>query len=235
MVMDSLYSIRDNCDISIMLGRWYILWTSEDINLEILWVLFKGKNLQIWFFLSRGNQCKHFCTKKRLLLLFSYIRYNLFFLLFREKKVWRMLVTTAVLTREERILRIYFSILTSLQILSWQGVKRLFFFCLWLLFLAWFLEGVLYLYGPFSQLHQEIVADQELVKKVSLYLKDTVLPKFIQDLCTLEVSPMDGQTLTEALHAHGINLRYLGKVMISWQAPLILILLRFSTKYKKIL
>ncbi|KAK4379651.1 hypothetical protein RND71_001513 [Anisodus tanguticus] len=59
---------------------------------------------------------------------------------------------------------------------------------------------------------EEIVSDQELVKKVSLYLKDAVLPKFIQDLCTLEVSPMDGQTLTEALHAHGINLRYLGTV-----------------------
>ncbi|KAJ8565661.1 hypothetical protein K7X08_008237 [Anisodus acutangulus] len=59
---------------------------------------------------------------------------------------------------------------------------------------------------------EEIVADQELVKKVSLYLKDDVLLKFIQDLCTLEVSPMDGQTLTEALHAHGINLRYLGTV-----------------------
>ncbi|KAH0784381.1 hypothetical protein KY290_003979 [Solanum tuberosum] len=59
---------------------------------------------------------------------------------------------------------------------------------------------------------EEIVADQELVKKVSLYLKDAVLPKFVQDLCTLEVSPMDGQTLTEALHAHGINLRYLGTV-----------------------
>lgn len=67
----------------------------------------------------------------------------------------------------------------------------------------------------FCQLDQEIVADQELVKKVSLYLKDTVLPKFVQDLCTLEVSPMDGQTLTEALHAHGINLRYLGTVRIS--------------------
>ncbi|XWS32553.1 hypothetical protein CRYUN_Cryun23aG0167800 [Craigia yunnanensis] len=36
--------------------------------------------------------------------------------------------------------------------------------------------------------------------------------QFIQDLCTLEVSPMDGQTLTEALHAHGINIRYIGKV-----------------------
>ncbi|KAI3676675.1 hypothetical protein L1987_86287 [Smallanthus sonchifolius] len=59
---------------------------------------------------------------------------------------------------------------------------------------------------------EEIAADEESVRNVSLYLKDVVLPKFIQDLCTLEVSPMDGQTLTEALHAHGINVRYIGKV-----------------------
>lgn len=59
---------------------------------------------------------------------------------------------------------------------------------------------------------EEIAADEESVKKVSSYLGDVVLPKFIQDLCTLEVSPMDGQTLTEALHAHGINVRYIGKV-----------------------
>ncbi|CAI9103152.1 OLC1v1001598C1 [Oldenlandia corymbosa var. corymbosa] len=59
---------------------------------------------------------------------------------------------------------------------------------------------------------EEIVADEENVRKASLYLKDVVLPKFVQDLCTLEVSPMDGHTLTEALHANGINVRYLGKV-----------------------
>ncbi|KAK7243605.1 hypothetical protein RIF29_38411 [Crotalaria pallida] len=59
---------------------------------------------------------------------------------------------------------------------------------------------------------EEIAADEDNVRKVSLYLTDVVLPKFIQDLCTLEVSPMDGQTLTEALHAHGINVRYIGKV-----------------------
>ncbi|KAF7824516.1 clustered mitochondria protein [Senna tora] len=59
---------------------------------------------------------------------------------------------------------------------------------------------------------EEIAADEDNVRKVSLYLNDVVLPKFIQDLCTLEVSPMDGQTLTEALHAHGINVRYIGKV-----------------------
>ncbi|KAK4397059.1 Clustered mitochondria protein [Sesamum angolense] len=59
---------------------------------------------------------------------------------------------------------------------------------------------------------EEIAADEENVRKASLYLKDVVLPKFIHDLSTLEVSPMDGQTLTEALHAHGINVRYIGKV-----------------------
>ncbi|KAG9133851.1 hypothetical protein Leryth_017945 [Lithospermum erythrorhizon] len=59
---------------------------------------------------------------------------------------------------------------------------------------------------------EEIAADEENVRKASLYLNDVVLPKFIQDLCALEVSPMDGQTLTEALHAHGINIRYIGKV-----------------------
>lgn len=60
--------------------------------------------------------------------------------------------------------------------------------------------------------YQEIQADEESVRKVSLYLKDVVLPKFNKDLCSLEVSPMDGQTLTDALHAHGINVRYIGKV-----------------------
>lgn len=59
---------------------------------------------------------------------------------------------------------------------------------------------------------EEIAADEAIVRKAGLYLVDTVLPKFVEDLCSLEVSPMDGQTLTDALHAHGINVRYLGKV-----------------------
>lgn len=59
---------------------------------------------------------------------------------------------------------------------------------------------------------EEIASDEALVRKAGLYLLDVVLPKFAQDLCSLEVSPMDGQTLTDALHGHGINVRYLGKV-----------------------
>ncbi|KAL3680571.1 hypothetical protein R1sor_023527 [Riccia sorocarpa] len=59
---------------------------------------------------------------------------------------------------------------------------------------------------------EEVAADEELVSKAAKYLVDTVLPKLVQDLSSLEVSPMDGHTLTEALHAHGINVRYLGQV-----------------------
>ncbi|XP_058071287.1 clustered mitochondria protein isoform X2 [Magnolia sinica] len=59
---------------------------------------------------------------------------------------------------------------------------------------------------------EEIAADEASVRKAGKYLIDVILPKFIQDLYTLEVAPMDGQTLTEALHAHGINVRYIGKV-----------------------
>ncbi|KAL8171483.1 hypothetical protein V2J09_023287 [Rumex salicifolius] len=59
---------------------------------------------------------------------------------------------------------------------------------------------------------EEIAEDEENVRKATSYLTNVVLPKFTQDLCTLEVSPMDGQTLTEALHAHGINIRYIGKI-----------------------
>eukprot|EP00250_Pteridium_aquilinum_P016315 c23046_g1_i1 orf=399-4781(+) len=67
---------------------------------------------------------------------------------------------------------------------------------------------------------EEIAADEEAVKKAGTYLLETVLPKFVQDLSSLEVSPMDGQTLTEALHAHGINMRYLGQVArLSKQLP----------------
>ncbi|XP_074294610.1 clustered mitochondria protein-like isoform X2 [Silene latifolia] len=59
---------------------------------------------------------------------------------------------------------------------------------------------------------EDIAADESSVKEASLYLTDVVLPTFIQDLCKLELSPMDGQTLTEQLHTNGINVRYIGKV-----------------------
>jgi protein TIF31 len=63
---------------------------------------------------------------------------------------------------------------------------------------------------------QEIEADEELVRKAGKYLKDTVIPRMVVDLSSLEVSPMDGPTLTDALHTHGINIRYLGQVRMPY-------------------
>ncbi|WOL12357.1 clustered mitochondria protein-like [Canna indica] len=59
---------------------------------------------------------------------------------------------------------------------------------------------------------EEIAADEAIVRKAASYLVDIVVPKFVQNLCSLEISPMDGQALTDAFHAHGINIRYLGRV-----------------------
>ncbi|XP_020265278.1 clustered mitochondria protein-like [Asparagus officinalis] len=59
---------------------------------------------------------------------------------------------------------------------------------------------------------EEIAADEVYVRKAGSYLTDIVIPKFVHDLCNLEISPMDGQTLTDNLHFYGINVRYLGKV-----------------------
>ncbi|XP_078438775.1 tetratricopeptide repeat (TPR)-containing protein isoform X2 [Wolffia australiana] len=61
---------------------------------------------------------------------------------------------------------------------------------------------------------EEIALDEANVKKAGSYLLDVVIPKFVKDLCNLEVSPMDGQTLSDALHAHGINIRYLGRIAL---------------------
>ncbi|XP_026662154.2 clustered mitochondria protein-like isoform X2 [Phoenix dactylifera] len=59
---------------------------------------------------------------------------------------------------------------------------------------------------------EDIAADETIVRKAASYLIDVVLPKFVQDLCSLDVSPLDGQSLTDALHAHGVNVRYLGRI-----------------------
>lgn len=108
--------------------------------------------------------------------------------------------------------RKFFSILMCSQISNWLEVQRFVKFVILVLCHYCLLAGNYYTIIIFSCANQEIAADENNVKKASSYLLDVVLPKFVQELCTLEVSPMDGQTLTEALHAHGINMRYIGKV-----------------------
>eukprot|EP00794_Sanderia_malayensis_P014402 gene14402-15902_t len=54
--------------------------------------------------------------------------------------------------------------------------------------------------------------DKVLVKDLSKFLSDTVVPKMIEDFITLSLVPLDGIALTEAMHARGVNMRYLGKI-----------------------
>lgn len=54
---------------------------------------------------------------------------------------------------------------------------------------------------------------QKLVREAAEYLLTHQIPQFVRDCVHLAVSPIDGVALTEALHARGINMRYLGKVI----------------------
>lgn len=53
----------------------------------------------------------------------------------------------------------------------------------------------------------------ERVAAINDYLQQTVIPSFINSLTKLEYSPLDGNSLTSLLHAHGINIRYLGYIV----------------------
>ncbi|XP_059609117.1 clustered mitochondria protein homolog isoform X2 [Phlebotomus argentipes] len=53
---------------------------------------------------------------------------------------------------------------------------------------------------------------KQLVKDAAEFLVLKQIPAFVQDFLDHASAPMDGSTLTEALHARGINIRYLGRV-----------------------
>lgn len=53
---------------------------------------------------------------------------------------------------------------------------------------------------------------KKLVIDAAAFLLTTQIPSFVRDCIDHSSAPMDGTTLTEALHSRGINVRYLGKV-----------------------
>lgn len=59
---------------------------------------------------------------------------------------------------------------------------------------------------------EENAADEADVIEVSKFLRENVIPKFVQNLSSLADSPLDGQSLTDLLHEKGINVRYLGVI-----------------------
>lgn len=60
---------------------------------------------------------------------------------------------------------------------------------------------------------QEILdKDRKLVREASTFLVESIIPQFVRDCVQLSVTPLDGATLQQAMHARGINMRYLGGV-----------------------
>lgn len=55
---------------------------------------------------------------------------------------------------------------------------------------------------------------KQLVKDAAEFLVIKQIPSFVHEHADHSSAPMDGTTLTEALHGRGINIRYLGKVII---------------------
>ncbi|GFP92014.1 clustered mitochondria protein [Phtheirospermum japonicum] len=53
----------------------------------------------------------------------------------------------------------------------------------------------------------------ELVKMAHEYYDDVALPKLVTDFASLELSPVDGRTLTDFMHLRGLQMRSLGRVV----------------------
>ncbi|CAF4466700.1 unnamed protein product, partial [Rotaria sp. Silwood2] len=72
------------------------------------------------------------------------------------------------------------------------------------------------LFQPHVTLNQtvsdETLADIKLIKEATEYLVLKQIPLMIQDFQDHSAVPVDGESLSEAMHSRGINIRYLGRV-----------------------
>ncbi|KAI3463425.1 hypothetical protein Pfo_020088 [Paulownia fortunei] len=72
-------------------------------------------------------------------------------------------------------------------------------------------EAFLHLKETGTGLHTKSV--DELVKMAHKYYDDVALPKLVTDFASLELSPVDGRTLTDFMHLRGLQMRSLGRVV----------------------
>nr|XP_026499618.1 clustered mitochondria protein homolog [Vanessa tameamea] len=64
---------------------------------------------------------------------------------------------------------------------------------------------------------EQLAKQRHLVKEAAAFLLTTQIPAFVRECLEHTSAPMDGAGLTEALHARGINVRYLGRVAVALQ------------------
>ncbi|KAH9715288.1 tetratricopeptide repeat (TPR)-like superfamily protein [Citrus sinensis] len=72
-------------------------------------------------------------------------------------------------------------------------------------------ESFLRLKETGTGLHSKAV--DELMKMAYKYYDDIALPKLVTDFGSLELSPVDGRTLTDFMHLRGLQMRSLGRVV----------------------
>ena len=59
---------------------------------------------------------------------------------------------------------------------------------------------------------EEIKAEEDKVKQLATFLKDTAVTRVIQSFEKAEHLPTDSKTLSELFHSNGVNIRYLGYI-----------------------
>ncbi|KAL6497084.1 hypothetical protein OROGR_029013 [Orobanche gracilis] len=72
-------------------------------------------------------------------------------------------------------------------------------------------EALLRLKGTGVGLHTK--SADELVRMAHEYYDDVALPRLVADFASLELSPVDGRTMTDFMHLRGLQMRSLGRVV----------------------
>uniref|UniRef100_A0A8C2Q2U7 Clustered mitochondria protein homolog n=1 Tax=Cyprinus carpio TaxID=7962 RepID=A0A8C2Q2U7_CYPCA len=69
------------------------------------------------------------------------------------------------------------------------------------------------IFSPGVRFPDDIQKQKQLLKDAAAFLVSCQIPSFVKDCLDHSSLPMDGATMTEALHQRGINVRYLGNVL----------------------
>jgi len=61
--------------------------------------------------------------------------------------------------------------------------------------------------------------DVQEVTEASKFLKTQVIQELVSLLDDLRIMPIDSESLSETLHSHGVNIRYLSHIAVLSQVP----------------
>lgn len=71
----------------------------------------------------------------------------------------------------------------------------------------------IYTKAKLAESDEQLEKDTKLVDNLGTFIMDTVIPKVVQDLTNSENIPTDCESTSQLFHSHGLNIRYLGKVL----------------------